>query len=398
MVQAFRGTFAGINIFNKNRSERPAVYEKALERDSDGCTLLHWAASERQEELVHDLLPGIDSSAFLMQDRWGRTPLMAAMKKSRAPGKVKVVKLLWEANGVEGRRLKDMKKGRTALHWMVISMRGLPQGAALCELLSKATVAELMETDNEGNTVLHCAALMSVSDWRGGWPVAKKEDEERHCGELVVETLIKALPREALNTVNNNGFNPLHLAAEERNHVVVNALLKALNQDILLPDSSGRTFLCILQPQNSSQSICGASRDPGPTNLWLIVANIPVGYLEGMPESDVVACWRARNARTCLPGFFGRRIEAFQVLLERTPPMVLQECKWLSDFVRLLIREGFFRAALLVVDRLREATGLETPSISVRLRQVSHCCIDALLNSPLSSSIIHSSYVPQGTQ
>lgn len=309
------------------------MYEQAQEADHwNGRTFLHWAADQRQEELLLDLLPGIPHASLLLQDMRGQTPLMVAMRRSRAPSKAKVVEILWKATGEEGRRVKD-KKGRTALHWMVLQMRGLKQATALCALLSTVSAEEVMERDIQGNTVLHCAAMMKAN-----------AEEGLHACQLVVEALHRLLPSQAYLTTNDNGLTALQTAAVAKNHIAVRALQQMVARHELLElDDKGDSFLLGLLKADTKHGV------------WLIAPSLPTEVGERMSEREIEECWRGNGDWGSLRGLSVWHAGALDVLVTRTPDEVLRSCVWLGTCVCDALDRHMFATALQLLERVDRA-------------------------------------------
>lgn len=181
-------------------------------RDKEGNLPLHLASSR---EVMEELLRTQDCPKLDEKNKDGNTPLHSAVQNS----KVEVVKyLLFDYLKELYILSKDCHApnnyGQTPLHLSSNPVISLSLNQSLLNYATKwkENIRDFYKADKEGNTVLHCASYYGLSD--------------------MVQSILNSLglDNNLVNTVNNNGGAPIHLA---QNDEVATKLLLHTKNDIL---------------------------------------------------------------------------------------------------------------------------------------------------------------------
>ncbi|KAI3833053.1 hypothetical protein MKX03_021331 [Papaver bracteatum] len=196
-IAAIRGD---TKLAEKIISKKPDL---ALKSDTQGFTPLHLASARTSLWMVRLLLKA-KPGACTVQDQDGRTPLHLAAMKNR----VEIIKVLMEEGLEEAIHLKNNQNGETILHFCIKSNTNLKTLKLLAHYLVSAqppypNSISINSTDNDGNTVLHLAALT--------WNM-----------KIIKYLLNNNKIRIEVNSVNNNNLKALNMLAQtERNDLEI---------------------------------------------------------------------------------------------------------------------------------------------------------------------------------
>ncbi|CEP00121.1 hypothetical protein PBRA_007855 [Plasmodiophora brassicae] len=178
-------------------------------------TLLHWAASEGETEIVQFLLSAPGVTANVVDGTHGRAPLHCASRQGQRP----TMELLLAARGIQV-NARDWKQ-RTPLHLAVIS----GQDDAVMALVNADSI-DVTAVDEDGKSPLQHAME--------GWRRAKPSSARQH--------IIKVLIRFGAGFGPMSDVTPLYWAVHHDHSDIVELLLKMEGVDV--NEGGGNQPLC----------------------------------------------------------------------------------------------------------------------------------------------------------
>jgi ankyrin repeat protein len=238
--------FEAVKTGNKELLEESLLNADVNAKNKQGSTLLDWAASNSNTEIVELLINrNADVNA---KDNHGCTPLHRAVSKSNT----EIVELLINRNADVN--AKD-NQGSTPLH-MAATGKG---NTEIVELLTNRN-ADVNAKNNQGSTPLHWAVSNSnteIVDWLTNRNADVNAKDNQGCtplhmaaGKHSTEILELLTNRNAdVNAKNNQGSTPLHWAASNsyraafKGHKNVVELLIKSGGDLNVKDNDGSTPL-----------------------------------------------------------------------------------------------------------------------------------------------------------
>ncbi|KAI8525316.1 hypothetical protein RHMOL_Rhmol13G0221000 [Rhododendron molle] len=229
--------------------------EMCLVRDREGKNPLHLAAVKGNFNVLKELVGACPQAARERVDR-NETILHLCVKHSQG----KSLEILLET--IQGEELVNAKDndGNTVLHLAALDQR-LEVHYEIVKALVKANPEMCLVRDREGKNPLHLAAVKGnfnvLKELVGACPQAARERVDRnetilhlcvkHNQGKSLEILLETIQGEELvNAKDNDGNTVLHLAALDQKLEITSHVLKNQTVDVNVENASGHTAMDIL--------------------------------------------------------------------------------------------------------------------------------------------------------